>query len=76
MATSKPQGIHAIRLINHDERYSPPERVLEVSLLDDVVFLVIGMYDETYTSNETKNITAIGIHKDDLTQALRALKVY
>ena len=66
-------SLHEIVITSHQEMYAPPSDVLSVSLVGDVVFLSIGLYDETHDSTSITDITQIGVKLTDLTTALLAL---
>lgn len=64
--------VHSVTLCSHDEAYAPPRKVLDVSVVDDVVFLSIFDYDEDNTSVSMTNGTCIGVEVSDLFRALVA----
>lgn len=58
-------------ITSHDEQYGPPDQpILDVSVVDDVVFFSISTYDETHNTTSTETIANISVKLEDLYQAL------
>lgn len=47
--------VHTIILEDYEERYAPPKRVLKLQVVDNVVFLNVCEYAETYETQGLMN---------------------
>lgn len=54
----------------NDELHVPSERVLEVAVVDDVVFLDLCEFDETHDTTTTKTIASAQVDASALANAL------
>ena len=70
--------IEEILISDVEERYAPPEKVLKVAVVGDIVFLSIGKYDCTYSESGIQTMADghanIAIHAGDLAGAISALQ--
>ena len=69
--------IEEILISDVEERYAPPEKVLVVSVVGDIVFLSIGKYDATYSERGVETMADghanIAIPALDLKEAIQTL---
>lgn len=61
---------YGVHLTEHDEIYSPPGRVLEVTVVGEIVFLSIYDYEETHDTTSCKNGASFGVNLVDLIAAI------
>lgn len=69
-------SVQTTLLTSPDETYSPPEKVLAVSVVGDRVFLEICDYNETYTDRHTVSDGQFSVNTRELLHALCMAPVY
>lgn len=70
--------VDSVRIADVEERYAPAERLLEVSVLDGVLFLDILRYDPKAKFkglNTYERIDGMAISIEDLLNSIRAFGV-
>ena len=67
--------IQNIQLNDYDDKFAPPERVLNVALVGDIVHLTFGKYEETDKGRSLSDEAVVGVPASDLINAIKALAV-
>jgi hypothetical protein len=66
--------IKSVMLEAADEEYGPPAKIVQISQVEDDIFITVYKYDETFdTESLTNGYNVPVLRKDDLIRALVAL---
>lgn len=69
------QTVHEIFFVDEDERYGPPEQeVMGLSMVEDRVFIALGLYEESATDQSFVRVANFCIHVDTLIDAIAFMR--
>lgn len=67
--------IYCVRVQQYDEKASPPDRIVEIACVGEVVFVDVFEYEEKSRTQEARNRGTVGINAEPLVRALIAIGV-
>lgn len=68
-------AVYETILTDTQDKHTPPDKVLAVSVIGDEVFLSFNTYSETHDSQHMKTVEEISVNYYDLMRALGVVRV-